>query len=252
VAAGLIRERLTAGEAVFGCLLRFPDAGLAEYLALLGFDLIVFDGEHGPLSPHLCEHLVRAVQLHHVTPLVRVEENREATILRYLDTGALGCHIPGVASGEAAARAVHAAKFHPEGGRGLAGSRSSGYGLTDYPSYLERSNRQTLIVAHIENAAGVAEAEAIAATDGIDVLFFGAVDLSHDLGIAGEIDHPEIRAAAESVAAATRAAGKTFGVMARDTADAKKWLAHGARYILTPIEAWVRPGIQQYLAQARA
>src|SRR5690348_10150226 len=98
------KEKLEQGEAVFGCFLRYPDAGLAELLALQGLDFVVFDGEHGTLAPRASEHLARAVELHGVTPAVRVEENRAASILRYLDPGALIVHVPGIDSREDAVR----------------------------------------------------------------------------------------------------------------------------------------------------
>jgi 2-keto-3-deoxy-L-rhamnonate aldolase RhmA len=136
------RERLAQGEPVFGCFLRYPDAGLAELLALGGLDFVVFDGQHGPLTTHACEHLARAVELHGVTPGIRVEENRAASVLRYLDAGALICHVPGVESREDAVRAVRATKFRPEGDRGLSGSRASGFGARDgHPDYIDRANR---------------------------------------------------------------------------------------------------------------
>ncbi|MGN6188403.1 MAG: HpcH/HpaI aldolase family protein, partial [Conexibacter sp.] len=192
------REKLANGDAVFGCFLRYPDAGLAELLALQGLDFVIFDGEHGTLAPRACEHLARAVELHGVTPGVRVEENRAATILRYLDPGALICHVPGVDSREDALRAVRAVKFRPLGDRGLSASRASGFGARDgYPAYIAHANRETQVIVHVESAAGVDAAEQIAAVDGVDVLLFGALDLSHDLGCPGEVEHPDVVACAE-------------------------------------------------------
>jgi 2-keto-3-deoxy-L-rhamnonate aldolase RhmA len=246
------REKLAEGEAVFGCFLRFPDAGLAELLALQGLDFVVFDGEHGTLSPRACEQLARAVELHGVTPGVRVEENRAASILRYLDAGALICHVPGVESREDAERAVRAVKFRPRGDRGLSASRASGFGATDgYPSYIAHANRETQVIVHIESAAGVEAAEQIAAVDGVDVLLFGALDLSHDLGRPGEVEHPELVACAERVRAAAAASGKLLGAVAGDDHGTRLWLERGARYVLATVESFVTPGVERFLTEAR-
>jgi 2-keto-3-deoxy-L-rhamnonate aldolase RhmA len=247
------RERLARGETVFGCFLRYPDAGLAELLALQGLDFLVFDAEHGVLAPQACEHLSRAVELHGTTPAVRVEENNAASLLRYLDAGALICHVPGVASREDALRAVSAVKFRPAGDRGLSASRASGFGAkAGYPSYIAEANRETQVVVHVESAAGVAAAEEIAAVDGVDVLLFGALDLSHDLGRPGEVEDPEVLRCAERLAAATALAGKVLGAVVSDASDVRSWRTRGARYLLTTVESFVTPGIARFLAEARA
>jgi 4-hydroxy-2-oxoheptanedioate aldolase len=246
------RQKLDEGRSVFGCFLRFPDAGLAELLALQGLDFVVFDGEHGTLAPRTCEHLARAVELHGVTPGVRVEENRAASILRYLDPGALICHVPGVESREDAIRAVRAVKFRPQGDRGLSASRASGFGARDgYPTYIAEANRETQVVVHVESAAGVAAAEQIAAVDGVDVLLFGALDLSHDLGRPGEVEHPELVACGERVATAATASGKVLGAVAGDARGVHTWLERGARYVLATVESFVTPGVERFLAEAR-
>lgn len=246
------KERLAQGQPVFGCLLRYPDAGLAELLALQGLDLVVFDGEHGTLAPQACEQLARAVELHGATPGVRVEDNNTASILRYLDAGALVCHVPGVASREDAVRAVRAVKFRPDGDRGLSASRASGFGARDgYPAYIAAANRETQVVVHIESAAGVAAAEQIAAVDGVDVLLFGALDLSHDLGRPGEVEHPELLACAERVAAAAAAADKTLGALAGDPRGVGTWRERGARYVLTTVESFMTRGVADFLAAVR-
>jgi 2-keto-3-deoxy-L-rhamnonate aldolase RhmA len=202
VQANRTREKLAKGHPVLGCFLRYPDAGLAELLALQGLDFVVFDGEHGTLTPQACEHLARAFELHRVTPGVRVEENRTASILRYVDAGALICHVPGVASREDAVAAVRAVKFRPEGDRGLSASRASGFGARHgYEAYIAEANRETQVVVHVESVAGVAAVEEIAAVEGVDVLLVGTLDLSQDLGCPGEVEHPEVLACVERVAA---------------------------------------------------
>jgi 2-keto-3-deoxy-L-rhamnonate aldolase RhmA len=246
------RERLMRGEPAVGCFLRQPDAGLTELLALHGLDFVVFDGEHGTLSPQLCEHLVRAAELHGVTPAVRVEENRAASIMRYLDTGVLVCHVPGVNSSEEAIRAVRSVKFTPRGNRGLSASRAARFGVQgDYPGFIAKANRETLVVAHIESVAGVDAVEEIAAVDGLDVLLFGALDLSHDLGCPGEVGTPRVAAAGERIFAACDAAGKAFGVVVGDATGASAWMDRGARYILTTLEALIAPGLQSYVGLMR-
>jgi 2-keto-3-deoxy-L-rhamnonate aldolase RhmA len=232
--------------------MRYPDPGLAEFLSLRGFDVIVFDGEHGPLSAAASEQLNRAVELHGVTPGVRVVENHPSTILRYMDAGALVCHVPGVASRDDAERAVRAVKYQPLGNRGLAASRASGFGPAQgYAHYVAETNRETLVVVHVESAGGAAAAAEIASVDGIDVLLIGALDLSHDLGVPGELGHPDVIAASERIIAAAASREKTVGVVVSDAAGKNDWIDRGARYILTTVESLLRPAVDGFLEQVR-
>jgi 4-hydroxy-2-oxoheptanedioate aldolase len=241
------REKLAGGGVACGSFLRHPDPGLAEVLATRGLDFVIFDGEHGALDPRACENLSRAVFLHGTTPGVRVMENRPAPILRLLDAGALICHVPMVGSAADARSAVRAVKYRPAGDRGLSASRASGYGAAGgYASYIERANRETMLVVHIETAAGAAAAAEIAAVEGVDVLLFGALDLSQDLGQPGRLDDPEVLEAGERIGAAAAAAGKVFGAVAGDAEDARAWAEKGARYLLTTVEALLSPAVSSF------
>jgi 4-hydroxy-2-oxoheptanedioate aldolase len=246
------QQGLRAGRPILGCFLRYPEAGLAELLALQGLDFVIFDGEHGPLTPPLCEQLARATQLHEVTAGVRVEENRPASILRYLDAGAQICHIPGVDSRQDAERAVRSVKFRPGGDRGLSASRASDYGASGgYAAYIEEANRESIVVAHIESAAGVEAAPEIAVVEGVDVLLAGTLDLSHDLGLAGQLDHPSVQEGARRIAAAAADAGKTLGVVVADRAGAEAWIAKGAGYVLTTVESFITPAAKSFVGGDR-
>ena len=102
--AGDPKERLRAGELLYGCFLRYPDPGLTELLALQGFDFLVLDGEHGTMEPRDCENMVRGADVRGVPTLVRVPVNEPPVILRFMDTGALGVHVPLVSSADDADR----------------------------------------------------------------------------------------------------------------------------------------------------
>jgi 4-hydroxy-2-oxoheptanedioate aldolase len=83
--ANTTKAKLKAGQTVFGCFLRYADAGLVEVLGYQGWGFLVFDGEHGTIEPRECENMVRAAELRNVTPLVRVTANSPPTILRYME-----------------------------------------------------------------------------------------------------------------------------------------------------------------------
>jgi 4-hydroxy-2-oxoheptanedioate aldolase len=246
------KAKLAAGEPVFGCFVRTAEPSLVEYVALLGWDFLVFDGEHGTLQPNQVEELCRAVEPRGVTPIVRVTTNDPPTILRYLDTGAHGAHIPWVNSAAEAERAVRSVKYSPRGQRGLAGSRASEWGLGEpLSAYVERANRETLVVIQVETQAAVDAIDDYLAIDGVDVLFLGPTDLSQSLGHPGDLGHPDVLAALERVAAAVIGSDKVLGIYAGTADMTREWLDRGARYFTTSLEPFLRDGMKAHLKHVR-
>ena len=77
-------------------------------------------------------------------------------ILRYLDTGAIGVHVPLVNSAEEAEAAVAAVHCAPRGTRGLAGVRASDYGTVPLAEgAFEQANEATMVVIQVETRAAV-------------------------------------------------------------------------------------------------
>ncbi len=246
------KAKLKAGEAIFGCFVRFPEAGLVEVMGYLPWDFLVFDGEHGVLEPRDCENLVRAAELRGVTPIVRVPTNLPPPILRLMDTGAQGLHVPWVNSAAEAEAAVRSVKYYPRGQRGLAGVRAADYGQAgSLADYTRQSNSETLVVVHIETAEAVACAAEIAAVDGIDVVFIGPTDLSQSLGVPGQPQHPEVLAAIEKITAAVLASPAALGIMVPNLAAARQFRALGARYIAIGMENILLPAAREYLKAVR-
>jgi 4-hydroxy-2-oxoheptanedioate aldolase len=219
---------------------------------LLGWDFLVFDAEHGPLQPREVEDLCRAVEPRGTTPIVRVTTNDAPTILRFLDTGAHGVHVPWVNSAAEAERAVRSVKYTPRGIRGLAGSRASEWGLREpIGEYVRRANRETLVVIQIETQDAVDAIDDYLAIDGIDVLFLGPTDLSQSLGHPGDLRHPDVLAAMDRVADAVIGSGKTLGIYAGSVDMTKEWLDRGARYFTTSLEPFLRDGMRAHLRDVR-
>jgi len=247
-----VREKLAVGESVFGCFTRYRDAALTEFMALQGWDFLIFDGEHGTLESGDVEDLCRAAEVRGVTPFARVTTNQPPVILRYLDTGVHGIHVPWVNNAEEVEQAVAATKYQPRGVRGLAGSRASDWGMSEpIGDYTQRANRETMVVIHIETADAVDAIGDYVEVDGVDVLFIGPTDLSHSLGHPGDITHPDVVAAIERVRDVVVPSEKTFGIFAGAPETALHWQESGARYFATTPDRFIRAGMQGYLASAR-
>jgi 4-hydroxy-2-oxoheptanedioate aldolase len=248
----LTKAKLKAGETVFGCFVRYPDASLVEVLGYQGWDFLVFDGEHGTLEPQDCENMVRAAELRGVTPIVRVPTNQAPVILRLMDTGPQGLHVPWVNSAAEAEAAVRSVKYHPRGIRGLAGIRAADYGqAVPLSQYVREANEQTLVVIHIETADAVERLPEIVAVDGLDVIFIGPTDLSQSLGVPGQPQHPTVQAAMERIMNVVAPTKLAVGILVGSAAAARQWRQRGARYICITFEAILRPAADEYLNTIR-
>ena len=174
-------------------------AALAELAAESGPDAVVFDCQHGLWDRGALAAAIPAVAP--ATPLVRVAANLPHLIGDALDHGALGVIVPLVESAVEAAAAVGAAHFPPRGTRSGGGIRP----LRDFPAYVASSD-QTLVAVMIETQAGLANAAAIAATPGVDLIFIGP----GDLGLA--IGADTLEAGIATVLATARSAGVPCGI----------------------------------------
>ena len=246
------KAKLRAGEVVYGCFNALNEPRLVELYGYQPWDYMVFDGEHGTLEPRDVENLTRAAQLMGFTPLVRATTNHQPTILRYLDTGAMGVIVPWVNTAQEAENVVRSVKYFPRGLRGLAGSRAADYGQTmPLAEYSAQANAETLVVVQCESPTAVEHSAAIAAVDGVDVVFVGPNDLAQSIGLTGQIDHPDVVAAVDRVIAAVIPTGKAVGIMVRSAEKAVFWRERGVRFISTSMEGLIAAGMKGYLSAVK-
>ena len=104
-----------------------PD--MVEIFGALGYDFVMIDCEHGPASLDQVEHMVRAAESFGITPIARIPDHSDQTILRFLDRGLQGIIVPHVNTGEQAAAIARAARYYPDGYRGMGGGRAQDYGI---------------------------------------------------------------------------------------------------------------------------
>jgi 4-hydroxy-2-oxoheptanedioate aldolase len=214
--ASTTRERLAAGESLVGTFLNLGSAVAADACSRAGFDWLLFDLEHGAGTEADLIPTLQAIG-GRCTSLVRIEVNARPRFARALDAGADGVMVPRVDTAEEAAEAVQRMRYPPRGIRGVAHmNRAKGWGLGS-------EDGDALCVIQIESGSAVDQAGAIAATDGVDVLFVGPSDLGAALGTT---DLP-----LDSVIDAARANGKTAGILARSREDGERYLEQGFRFV---------------------
>lgn len=236
---------------MLGSWLSIGSPVIAELAARSGFDWLLFDLEHGSETEAALPAQLRAIADTSCKAIVRVGAPYPDLIGRVLDWGAHGIMAPRINTGEAAEALVQAAHYAPRGRRGFSRSvRAYGYGLKAPASASEIT--EPIIMAQIETIEGVDNATAIAAVDGVNVLFVGPADLQFDLqarpGLAAH-DYPA------SLVAVNRAAqqhGKASGILIRDCSQFQHHRDLGFTHIAIDSDlAILRNGYQQILSSSK-
>lgn len=232
-----LKQRLHAGETVHGCWLNLGSPLTAEMVGLSGFDWVLIDLEHGAGSEATLAPQLQALEHTPVAPIVRVESADGPRIHRALDMGATGIMVPRIHTPEDALRAVRGMHYPPHGTRGVAKMiRATAFGR-DFDAYYQQARDSLLGIIQIETRAALNHLDEIAAIDGADVLFIGPADLSMELGIFGQFDHPDFTAALKAITKAAQNAGKATGILFFNPADYGKYHDLGIRMIACGADA---------------
>lgn len=227
-----LKNRLRAGETVYGAWLTIPDASVAEIMADAGFHFVLIDTEHAPWSLHQLQAAMLAFRGVGTVPMVRVPWNDPVHIKQALDLGAEGIMAPMVRTAAEAQALVSACRYPPEGNRGFGPRRASAYGKnTD--AYVASANRGVFVIPQIEDMRTVDEIDAFLEVAGIDAVCIGPNDLSGSAGHLRQHDHPTVRGAIDRILAAakTRAIAVCTGVT-RPAEGQLDWVGRGARLAL--------------------
>src|SRR6266446_171574 len=209
-----MKQKLAAGELVLCMNLRLArTVDIAMVAKAGGYVALYVDMEQSPYSIDTTATICAAALGIGITPLVRVPSHDGHWSSRVLDGGAQGVIVPHVNNRREAEAVVRNCRFPPLGQRSVMGlGPALGYRAMPLGEINDRLNADTAVIVMLETAEGIDNAEAVAALPGIDVLLIGSGDLTTDYGIPGQVDHPRLRAAYESVAEACRAHGEVLGV----------------------------------------
>jgi 2-keto-3-deoxy-L-rhamnonate aldolase RhmA len=230
-----LTKALDEGRSALGLGLRQMGGGEIARIALdCGYDWLFIDLEHGPMSFRTVSQIMLAALEAGIAPVVRVGGHEAFHANRVLTNGAVGVIFPHVDTAEQAAACAATCRFAPRGIRGVpAFFPQMGYvkpSLKDAVPYL---NDLTKVIVMIESAEAVGNVDAIAATEGVDVLFVGASDLTVELGVPGQYRDPRVLASLDRIAEACARHGKVAGIGGiADRALLGELVAKGFRFIL--------------------
>jgi 2-keto-3-deoxy-L-rhamnonate aldolase RhmA len=228
------RTRLLQDKLLVGTMVTLNAPQVAELLAVVGYDWLFLDAEHGVFDTQALQATLQAAG--NSTPcLVRVSSAAETPIKQALDIGAAGIIVPQVNSAIQASQVVQWAKYPPQGTRGVGIARAQGYSLA-LPDYIATANEASAVIIQAEHIDAVNQIEDIVKVPGIDAIFVGPYDLSGSLGRLGDINHPDVSKAIEHITRVCKDVGMRLGIFGVSADAVKPYISAGYTLVVAGVD----------------
>ncbi len=227
---------------------------LAKLYKNSGADFVYVEYEHSFMNEADLAHFVFTCRSLGLPVVAKVPECTRTHVAKLLECGVIGIQLPWTETRAQVEQLVSYVKFPPVGIRAAApGMGNCDYNLqTPGRDLIERGNRETVILAHVETKKGIDNLDGILANPHVDVLFLGMYDLSVSYGAAGEFQHPHVVTAVETALAAAARHGKTAGMYVPDAHGASPWVSRGMRFFETASEVdLIDTGARRVVTQFR-
>jgi 2-keto-3-deoxy-L-rhamnonate aldolase RhmA len=224
-----LRSNMNSGS-VLGTFVKLGRREVVEILALAGLDFAICDLEHSQITEAEAGHTIAASRGCGLPVIVRIAHFDPGQINRLLEAGAAGIQLPQVQTREQVAALRAACKYPPEGSRSVSLAQpAAGYGSEPLAEYLDRSNREVLLVGQMETRE--LEQPLTSLLTGLDVAFIGSLDLTVDMGVPGKLEDPAVQQRLREIEQAAATTNVHLGIYADSPARAAQAMAAGYRMI---------------------
>ena len=249
----LTKQKLIQDETVFGAIINEYSPNIVELCGAVGFDFVMIDCEHGSMSVDQVENMIRGAESFDITPIARIPDHSDSTILRFLDRGIQGLIIPHVNTVKQAEQIVKASRYFPDGHRGVGGGRAHYYGVNvsrnESTAFI---NENILVIPMMEEVESVKNLASITSVEGIDVIHVAPGDLGQSMGNASQED---VWAVMDEIVPKIRAAGKWVGVGGNAPAETQRindLIDIGANMVTISAHALLMDAAKKFLSGVRA
>jgi len=224
---------------LIGCTLGFGTLLSAQIIARVGYDYVLIDMEHNPLSAReagLMAHVVIAASTGRCKSIIRVPSHGVEWIKWALDCGSHGILVPMVKNRDEMRAIVQSAVYPPVGQRSF-GPTMAAFADLDREAtsskYFRETSNDVAVIPMIESVEGLDNAEAICSVHGVTAVFIGPVDLRLSMGLnGGDGDEEIFLKALQKVLAIGKALRMPVGTFASDGEGCRKRTAEGFSFIL--------------------
>jgi 2-keto-3-deoxy-L-rhamnonate aldolase RhmA len=225
-----LKALVDSGSPAIGTWIGFTDPYSVEVIADAGFDWLLIDTEHFPISRESLRTIFVALKGSPSVPVVRLPSNSPDHFQTALDLGAEGVVVPMVSSRQDAEQAVTFCRYPPIGTRGFSPTRASRY-FQDLEQYAKSANGQISLIVQIETPQAVTNIDEILSTDGIDGIFIGPSDLASFMNMAARTNHPDVERVVDRLIHSACARGMPFGLPTWSPDECLSYVKRGARLL---------------------
>ncbi|WP_029421036.1 HpcH/HpaI aldolase family protein [Alicyclobacillus macrosporangiidus] len=214
----------------FGTFLLGHDPAVVRVAAAAGLDFVVLDAEHGTYPVDRMTQFIDAAQ--GIDVFVRCPVEDALHLAPVFDHGLTGVIVAGSPSPEDIARVMDRVKFPPQGHRGSNPFvAAAGFGRIGGAEFAAKSNADTQVWVMAESRAQFEALPQYCDIPGVSGVFLGPYDLSVDLGVPGQMDHPAVTEALGGAIRTVREQHLPVAIFARDGASARAWLERGVTWV---------------------
>jgi 2-keto-3-deoxy-L-rhamnonate aldolase RhmA len=233
--ANRLRALLNANQPTLGTHLLSTWPTLVELVGQAGnYDYVEFTAEYSPFDMHDLDNLGRALELKDLAGMIKVEQTQWThQAMRAIGSGFQSVLFADVRSAADAHACVAAVR--PEtpgtGGRLGVGMRRDVGTVRDggSPAYVEALN-EVVIALMVEKRECVEDLDAILSVKGIDMVQFGGSDYSMSIGVTGQRNHPDVKAAERKTIETALKKGLHPRVELGNIKDAAPYLEMGVKH----------------------
>ncbi len=228
----ILKMKMNTENSVIGTWSSLSSPNVINVLGTTNLDFVILDMEHGSMSFETVENMVRAAEAAEISPIVRVWDDHEQTLLRALETGVRSIMVPHIDTPEAAHRVVCNCKYYPEGDRGLSPyTRLHDFTHVDISNSLQNENKETLVGILVEGQSGLDNLEQIVKVKGIDLIYLGLFDICQSVGLPGELNHPRVLNEIERCCDLIQSSGIAAGCMSTNLESIEMLKSVGYKFI---------------------
>jgi 4-hydroxy-2-oxoheptanedioate aldolase len=228
-----VKKRLNEGKVCFGTMLRISKAPHTIALcAAQGWDYVIMDTEHNDYDYQTLANSMLVAKYEQMDAYVRVPDKLYFQMAQMLDIGAEGLVLPQVETQDKAEHIIRSTKYSPVGQRGVSISNTvTRYRDYEVETYTQWANKQLMTIVMIESEKGVSNVDDIVSTQGVDAVMIGPSDMSQDMGIPGQIDHPKMQQAFDKIIESCDKHGVAPGIHVNKIEDVNNCIDKGMRFI---------------------
>ena len=194
----VLREKLKSGEPTFSTHIHTVWPSVVEAIGHTKmFEYVEFVAEYAPYTLHDLDNLCRAAEIVNVDMMIKVDYDTHQFVAQKAIGSGFGsvlfadCH--NVEEARHCVQAVRPDTLTDGGMHGVGTRRFTYMGYGGTQPYVE-ALRDVVVMLMIEKKGAVDQLEEILAIPGVDMVQWGGADYSMNIGMAGQRNHPDIKA----------------------------------------------------------